>query len=148
MGCEWYSIKQISAVGFFIQCLQKEYDELIEILTSDDNYGCIIFGDTEDGEEVIIQLFIFDKKTLFRTKLSLPGPYEINLCNHQTLLQEYNTKGYLDKIETMSLNFDKKCSYWNLLTTMGVGHFLKPEKSIDINFFKTIQEYKEHFGYQ
>lgn len=146
MGCNWYVIKQISAVGFFIPCLQKEYDEFIELLN--DNYGCIICGDTEDGEEVIIRLFIYDKKTLFRTKISLPGPYEINLCDHQTLLQEYNTKGYLNEIENMSLEFHKKCSYWNLLTTMGVGHFLKDDKDIDINFFKTIQEYKEYFGYQ
>ncbi len=145
MGCDWYSLKQISAVGFSIPCLPKEYDEFMDKL--DENYECIIYGDTEDGEELILRLFIYDKNTLFRTKLTFPGPYTIDFCNHQTLLQEFNTNGFLNEIENMSSYFSRKCTYWNLLTTMGLGHFLKEDKNVDIKFFKTIQEYKEYFGY-
>jgi hypothetical protein len=147
MGCDWYRIKHISAVGFFVPFDTKEYEKSLETLMSNENYGCILCPDTEDGEKLILRLFIYDKRTLFRTNLSIPGPYEITLSDHYTVIQEHNTKGYSDEIENMSLDFNKKCSYWNLLTTMGVGHFFKDSKDIDINFFKTIKEYKEHFGY-
>lgn len=148
MGCDWYKIKQISAVGFFVPFDPKEYEKWIETLKSYANYGCIICADTEDGENLNLRLFIYDKTTLFRTKIMIPGPYDIQLSDHHTLIQEYNTKGYSDEIQNMSLDFDHPCSYWNLLTTMGVGHFLKEDKDIDINFFKSIEEYKEYFGYQ
>lgn len=148
MGCDWYKIKQISAVGFFVSLDPKEYQKWIETLLSNDNYGCILCSNTEDGENLIIRLFIYDKRTLFRTSLSIPGPYDIELCDHQTQIEEYNTKGYSDEIQNMSLDFYHKCSYWNLLTTMGVGHFFKDDKDIDIKFFKSIEEYKEYFGYQ
>lgn len=147
MGCNWYQIKQISAVGFFVPYESNEYEKYLEMLFSNENYGCIVCGDTEDGENIIFRLFIYDKRTLFRTKISIPGPYEIELSCHHTSIEEYNTKGYLNEIENMSLEFYKKCSYWNLLTTMGVGHFLKEDKDININFFKSIEEYKEYFGY-
>jgi hypothetical protein len=147
MGCDWYNIKQISAVGFFVSYDPKIVPEWLETLLENENYGCILCVNTEDGETILFKLFIYDKRTLFRTKLQLPGPYSIELSDHHTSINEINVKVFQNEIENMYLDFDQKCSYWNLLTTMGIGHFLKEGKEIDINFYKTIIEFKEYYGY-
>lgn len=164
MGCDWYTIRVFQGLGYIITDLPyfrtdyednekiKSLEEELEKLGSD--YGCIIFSDSDDGEKVVNHLFVYDRRTVVWKSITLPGPYEITLNEHNTLwkkegvLTQKYEKECLEMLE--KVNVLKAVGYYSILTTMGIGELnynSTQEKDETLKRFKTINSYNQYYGY-
>lgn len=79
MGCDWYTIKSITGVGYFIEgSLTDKYQRL---LNQNGKYECFRFAIPLHHDKVSIWHWIYDIDTLQKTKISIPGQYEIYLTS-------------------------------------------------------------------
>lgn len=149
MGCDWYSIIQINAIGF-IKPVKNDLD-LKDILNQikDQNVEILIFSKLENGK-ISNFVFICEPKSLIVNELSVPGPYEIALSDHSTKIR--NEKSYSSIFEKELKNFDQiflnegsNHYYYSILTSMGVGII---GKSQQLKSFKSISDYNDYHGYE
>ena len=151
MGCDWYTITHISADGFIVKNVTElDLKRLNEIKS--DYIELVIFADckTNHKENLEVNLFIYDKRTLTKNKISVPGPYEISFTDHKTNIKEnFNINLTLTpEILSLQQKFDVRCSNWSIITSMGIGKFgMNNEKTKDFYNFDSLQNFKSYYGY-
>jgi hypothetical protein len=143
MGCDWYTIKSLSGVGILIDSMSDKYKSLLK----NGQYQCYIIS-VYNGSNVDLKYFIFDKDSFTKTKISVPGPYEIELCDHHTkaesksLIDCYGNNYFEKTIELFKEYFDldtyDEPKYWNILTSMGAENY---------NKFDSVHDFKQYYGY-
>lgn len=150
MGCDWYNFISVSGVGFRVT--EEQYLIYKDLMGPD--YTGLIFSEGDECK-VITYIFICDKETGTYNQIEVPGPYTIDLSDHCTTYTEQKqmVQFFHDKINTMKMRFDLQegvCSYWSILTTMGVGEFelsVCPDEKYKTNVFPSVEKYREYHGY-
>ena len=157
MGCDWYTITNVSAVGFTITV--DQYDHFKDHLGQE--YGCLIYSEPvyENGVTTIQTcLFLYDVETQTHEDIGLPGSYITEIEDNSTLLveQKHMYKFFQDRIATMITRFDlkgcstdKTCAYWLLLTNLSIGRLVSklPTDGKHPEMFTSVNDYRNYHGY-
>jgi hypothetical protein len=121
MGCDWYSVVNISACGVIID---EKDDELImeikEKINNNKEYEILLFKNSDER----IKFFVYKKETKTFIFTDFPGPYEIEDHDLFTTIVDNNKITHLlkDDIKNMEDFLKiKDCKYTSILTAFGVG---------------------------
>lgn len=149
MGCDWYTFHSVTCVGFIVT--KEQYQVYKHMLG--EKYGCFIYSEP-NGENITTYIFIYDKETIIYNTISVPGPYDIDNSDNSTEIfeQTHMVKFFQNQIDQMRSHFDpheETCTYWSVLTTLGIGEFelslFKDDKYA--HTFTSIDDYCEYHGY-
>ncbi len=127
MGCDWYSIKSIQAIGFFTDEITEE---MLEILNNpESNFMCYTIakytGKGGKDEQVVVTYFIYHVPSLIKNSISIPGPYEIVTTDYRQKIKKLDRK--VDDIKNPFE--DNELSHWNMLTSLGIQKGIKDKEN-------------------
>jgi hypothetical protein len=118
---DWYTVENISAVGFFADPLKIKFKQK----SLGDKYGVYYLIDDQEEDASNDRIFVYDKSTLSHDKMELPGPYESRSTDHETKViknQKVN-KCYKSEISNMKNKFGRECGYMTVMTTFDVSTY-------------------------
>lgn len=136
MGCDWYFIKSVGALGFPIDA--DDYDKYKNVIMNNNCYSSYIFRYDDDT-----LIFIYDISTISVQELNIPGPYEITEQDTVIQKQQCMTEVLKEKTEEMKKQFNVDCGYHTLLTTETIGEYV----SSMFEVYDSIQDYEEACGF-
>lgn len=144
MGCDWYTITSITAVGFFVD---KITDKIRDKLKENGLFRCYRFAIPLDAKNVMVKYLVYDTDTRVKTKISIPGQYEIHLTDHNVIYEVVDdrslySENFKNEIEYMNQFFEfdnPNVFYCKILTSAGIKHY-----SI---YGGSDEEFKEYYGY-
>lgn len=104
-------LSQLMAVGFIVD--EDEYETIISIINVQHNYHSLIYR-IQENDNFINKLFVYDKSTVFYSKILEYGMKEIDL-NMKSHIMNYELGLYSNEVQRMESIFSRKCSYWNMV---------------------------------